>query len=366
MIIADYPAAAELLGAAAGLAEEAGLPAVVAKARLSEAWIANFAGMEDLEEFDRVAERAIEACRKAGDIPGEIEARHVGTNGLWALGRLTEFIEINEQLLAQARSIGDLAHVAHILVRLTPAEGMRGNQSAAERYLTEAEGLAATLGLRNIGLGAMMQRSGRFFVMGEVAAAVRAHREFLAAAEDAGAVQYVVSALRFLARGLIYEDKPGEAAMALDRALDLSEISGERWNRSELFGLRARAALQLGDIEAAEGYINSALSSLRDSDFTATGEAYNHLGLIREAQGRKAEAEASQRRALEALAQTEYNWMKSEPALALAKLLVERDALDEARALLDERERWLHDQKIPLWHRQIDELRRSLAAKGRA
>jgi len=243
---------------------------------------------------------------------------------------------------------------------------MRGNQSAAERYLTEAEGLAATLGLRNIGLGAMMQRSGRFFVMGEVAAAVRAHREFLAAAEDAGAVQYVVSALRFLARGLIYEDKPGEAAMALDRALDLSEISGERWNRSELFGLRARAALQLGDIEAAEGYINSALSSLRDSDFTATGEAYNHLGLIREAQGRKAEAEASQRRALEALAQTEYNWMKSEPALALAKLLVERDALDEARALLDERERWLHDQKIPLWHRQIDELRRSLAAKGRA
>ena len=154
--------------------------------------------------------------------------------------------------------------------------------------------------------------------------------------------------------------------MALDRALDLSEISGERWNRSELFGLRARAALQLGDIEAAEGYINSALSSLRDSDFTATGEAYNHLGLIREAQGRKAEAEASQRRALEALAQTEYNWMKSEPALALAKLLVERDALDEARALLDERERWLHDQKIPLWHRQIDELRRSLAAKGRA
>jgi class 3 adenylate cyclase/tetratricopeptide (TPR) repeat protein len=366
MITAEYPAASEILGAAASLAEEAGLPALVARARLSEAWIANFAGMEDLEEFDRVAERAVEACRKAGDIPGEIEARHVGTNGLWSLGRLTEYIEINEQLLAQARSIGDLAHVAAILVRLTPAEGMRGNQAAAERHMAEGELLAARLGLRNIGLGAMMQRSGRFFIMGDVAAAVRAHREFLAAAEDAGAVQYLVSALRFLARALIYEDNPEEAAMALDRALDLSEMTGERWNRSELFGLRARAALQLGDIDAAEGYINNALSSLRDSDFTAIGEAYNHLGLIRAAQGRKAEAEAAQRRALEALAQTEYNWMKSEPALALAKLLVERGALDEARALLEERERWLNEQKIPLWDLQIDELRRALAAKDRA
>ena len=88
--------------------------------------------------------------------------------------------------------------------------------------------------------------------------------------------------------------------------------------------------------------------------------------MIRAAQGRKAEAEAAQRRALEALAQTEYNWMKSEPALALAKLLVERDALDEARALLEERERWLNEQKIPLWDLQIDELRRALAAKDRA
>ena len=364
MITADYPAASEILGAAASLAEEAGLPALVAKARLSEAWIANFAGMQDLAEFDRVAERAIEACRKAGDIPGEIEARHVGTNGLWSLGRLTEYIEINQQLLAQARSIGDLAHVAAILVRLTPTEGMRGNQPAAERYLTEAETLAATLGLRNVGLGAMMQRAGRFFVMGDVPGAVRSNREFLAAAEDAGAVQSIVSALRFLARALIYEDKPAEAAVALDRALDLSELSGERWNRSELFGLRARAALQLGYIDAAEGFVNNALGSLRDSDFTAISEAYYHLGLIRDAQGRKAEAEAAQRRGIAAVAQTEYNWMKTEPMLALAKLLVDRGALDEAVALLDERERWAREQNITLWDREIDELRSSIPAKS--
>jgi len=364
MIIADYPAAAEILGAAASMAEEAGLPEVVAKARLSEAWIANFAGMDDLSEFDRVVERAVDACRKAGDIAGEIEARHIGSNHLWALGRLTEYAEINERLLAQARSIGDTAHVASILVRLTPGEGMRGDQAAAERHLTEAEGLAATVGLRNVGLGAMMQRAGRLFIMGNLPAAERAHREFLAAAEDAGAVQYMVSALRFLGRVLIYQEIPGEAASVLDRALDLSEMSGERWNRSELFGLRAQAALQLGDVDAAERFINRALGSLRDSDLTAVSEAYNHLGAIREAQGRRQEAEVAQRRSLDALAHTDYNWMKTQPTLALARLLVERGAVDEATAVVDERERWAREQGIRLWDRQFAELRRSLAARG--
>ena len=151
--------------------------------------------------------------------------------------------------------------------------------------------------------------------------------------------------------------------MALDRALDLSEISGERWNRSELFGLRARAALELGDIDAAEGFANSALSSLRDSDFTAISEVYNHMGSIRDAQGRKAEAEAAQRRSIAAIAQTDYNWVKTEPILALVKLLAERGALDEATAVLEERVRWVRDQKITLWDRKIDELRSLIAAR---
>ena len=366
MIIADYPAAAETLGGAAHLAEEAGLPDVVAKARLNEAWIANFAGMQDLDEFDRVVDRAVEACRKAGDVSGEIEARHIGSNHFWSLGRLSQYIAINEQLLAQAREIGDSAHVAAILVRLTPAEGMRGNQPAAESRIAEAEEMAATLGLRSVALGAMMQRAGRFFVMGDLVRAEDASREFLAAAEDAGAVQYLVSALRFLGRTLAFRGKAAEAASVLDRALELSETSGERWNRSELFGLRSRAALQLGEIETAEGYIDSALAYLRDDDVTAIAEAYDHLGLIREAQGRHEEAEAARRRAVSAIALTEYNEMKADVGLALAKSLVHRGALDEARLLIEEHERWAREQKITLWDVEIEALHRSLAAKESA
>jgi len=360
MIMADYPAAAETLGGAAHLAEEAGLHEVVAKARLHEAWIANFAGMEDLDEFDRVVERAVRACRKAGDVSGEIEARHVGSNHFWALGRLSAYIAVNQELLAQARAIGDSAHVAAILVRLTAAEGMRGDQPAAERHIAEAEQVAAALGLRSVALGAMMQRAGRSFFTGDLVNAERAHREFLAAAEDAGAVQYLVSALRFLGRALIFQGRSGEAISVLDRALELSETSGERWNRSELFGLRARAAVQLGEIEAAESYINRALTSLRDNDVTAIGETYDQLGHIREAQGRHAQAEEARRRAVGAVAETEYNWIKTDFGLALAKSLVQVGAFDEARSLLEEHERWARQQGITFWDLEIEKLRHSL------
>jgi tetratricopeptide (TPR) repeat protein len=362
VMTADYPAAGEATAAAAHLAEEAGLPALVAKARLSEAWIANWTVTHDLEEFDRIVERAVDACRKAGDIAGEIEARHVGSYHLWSVGRLDEFIETNEELLAQARSTGDSAHAAAILVRLTPAEGMRGNQPAAERHLAEAESLAATLGLRNVGLGAMMQRAGRYRLMGDLAAGEPAFREVLAAAEEAGAVQYQVSALRFLAANLLNLNRAGEAAMALDRALDLSEASGERWNRTELLGLRARAALLLGDLEAADSFISRALILIREEDVSAIAEVHTHLGLIRAAQGRWSEAEAAQRRGLGALAHTGYNWAKIEPRLELAKLLAKRGALDEARALCDESDRWAHDQKIHVWDSNIDEVRALIAA----
>ena len=45
-------------------------------------------------------------------------------------------------------------------------------------------------------------------------------------------------------------------------------------------------------------------------------------------------------------------------------LLVERGALDEATALLEERERWVREQKITLWDPQIGELRRLIASRA--
>ena len=364
LITADYPAGAEASAAAASLAAEAGLPAVVARARLTEAWIANFAGMQSLEEFDRIVDRAVDACRQAGDLTREIEARHVGSNHFWANGDLESFIKANQLLLAQARAIGDVAHIAAILIRLTPAAGLLGDQPAAERYLAEAETVAASLGYRDISLAAVVQRAGRFHIMGDLANSERLYREFLVAAEEAGAGQFVITGLRHLAAVLLLQRRPEEAAIALDRALELSEIRGERWNRSELLGLRARASVLLGDVDRADAVINRALSSLRNEDISAVAEIYDHLGAVRAAQGRAVEAEEALRRSLEVLSVTDYNLLRTQASLALAKILVERGAAKEAAAFFGQGERWLREQNSVLWADDVSELRALIEARG--
>jgi len=213
---------------------------------------------------------------------------------------------------------------------------MRGNAGLSDRRAREAEDLAIAHGFRDVILRLNFDRSVKHLLDGDLAAAEAAIRRYGFDAAEAGAVQHQISALRFLGYTLLYAGRFPEAATAVDRALELSESSGERWNRSELFGLRARAALELADLATADTLINRAAASLRDGDITAIQEVNSHLGAIRAAQGRDAEAESALRRGLQVVADTEYNLPKAEAALELATFLAERQRFDEARALCDE------------------------------
>lgn len=366
MMTGDYAEAARAAAEAAGLAEQAGLARAVATARLTEAWIANWTGMENLSDFDRIVQRAVDACRRAGDAAGEVEALHIGTNHLFAIGRLGESIEANERLLEQARKIGDDARTATILVRLTNSENLRGNLAAADRHLAEAEALAVQSGLRNVALQAYFPRANRLLVTGDLGGAEQGFHEYFVAAREAGVVQQQVAALRFLSYARQWQNRPAQAAEALDQALALSESSGERWHRAELFALRARAALDLGDIPSAQNFMDHALAMLRDDDVTAVSEVHHHLGMIRTAQGRDVEAEASLRRSLEAVRSTEYGWPTTNAALALAKFLAERGQVTEAAALVAEREGWIREHDLHLWDSELAEIRTLIAAATRA
>ncbi|TMD09448.1 MAG: hypothetical protein E6J01_01830 [Chloroflexi bacterium] len=366
MMTGDYAEAARAAAEAAQLAAQAGLGRAVATARLTEAWIANWTGMQSLEEFDRVVERAVEACRLAGDAAGEVEALHIGTNHLYSIGQLGEFIEANRRLLEQARTIGDSARIAAILMRLASSETNRGELAAADRYLAEAEAMAAKTGLRNIALQAHLPRGTKFLLVGDLRAAEQVFRAYLVAARDAGVVQQQVSALRFVSYALLWQNLPAPAAEALDQALVLSESSGERWNRAELFALRARAALDLGNIPSAENFMQRALAVLRDDDVTAVSEVYHHLGMIRAAQGRDTEAEASLRRSLEAVRGTDYHWPTSNSTLALAEFLAQRGRAAEAAALVADRDRWVGQHELHLWDPQIAKVRNLIAAATRS
>jgi tetratricopeptide (TPR) repeat protein len=182
----------------------------------------------------------------------------------------------------------------------------------------------------------LFDRGARLLNRGEFAAAESALGQYLAAASEAGAVQHQISALRFLGYTLFLTHRDAEAEQAIDQALQLSEASGESWNRSELLGLRARAALGLGRLETAEAFIERALATVRDDDITAVAEVNEHLGAIREARGRDSEAEAALRKGLRVVAGTEFHWPRLLAAVGLASFLAKKGKLEEAKSLSDE------------------------------
>jgi class 3 adenylate cyclase/tetratricopeptide (TPR) repeat protein len=362
VMTANYAEAGIAATQAAALADAASLLKLVATARLTQAQIQFWSGGGSLEEYARVFDRAVDACHIAGDLPGEIEARFLRTFIFFSSGRLAEFVEANEHLVEQARAIGDSAHEAAITMRLVSVEAMRGNAQVSERHLAEAENLAAKHGFRDVILRLAFDRGARLLFDGDFATAEVKLRQYRAAAAEAGAVQHQISSLRYLGYTLLQARRYAECAQAVDEALELSETSGESWNRNELLALRARAALELADLETAERFIERALATLRDDDITAVSEVHDHLGLIRAAQGRIPEAETALRHSLDVVAATEYNLQKATAAFDLASLLATEARFDEARALCDDyvalTEQWGWKQ----WTSQIANIRELIAA----
>ncbi len=361
---ADYGAATVAADEAAALGEQGNLLPLVATARLTQAWIGNWAG-EGVTDFTARVERAIEAAQKVGDTSGEIEARHLGTNILFSTGRLDEFVEENKRLLAQARSMGDEPHAAAILERIAHVELLSGNLEIAERYTTEAVSLASTLGLRNVALDLARARAHRLLFRGEFDAAIDAYRQLIRDADDAGVGQMQIAGLRFMGYALRWQRRYSEMAEALDRAIELSETSGERWNRAEVIASRARAALELGEIDTADRFIRRALESLRSDDVTGTSEVYDHLGMIRAAQGRDAEAEAALRRGVDSIINTRYVWVLGNAVVDLARFLAQRGRQDEARALIEPFARGLETRRRHMSDQEINEVRELITAATR-
>jgi class 3 adenylate cyclase/tetratricopeptide (TPR) repeat protein len=335
MMRGDYNGAGKAGAEAARLAEQGNLLGVVATARLTELWISSYTAEGDYKDLERLAALAIEACRRAGDAAGEIEARHIGSTAQYSSGQLHEYKLINQELLERARAISDGAHAALILERLAHVELLTGDPQEADTYLAEAEVLTNTLGLRNVAFRLMSASGLRLLQAAQFDASIRAYQELVDAAEDAGVVQSQLTGLRFMSYALQLQHRFEEMARVLDQAVELSESSGERWNRAEVLALRSRAALELGQIEAAERFIRGALEAVRSDDVTGTSEVYDHLGVIRAAQGLDAEAESALRHSAEVVRDTPYHWPLDIASVDLARFLAQRNRFEEASAALD-------------------------------
>jgi tetratricopeptide (TPR) repeat protein len=355
MMRANYGAASKAAAESARLAEQANLLDVVATARLTELWISTWTTMADNEAHERLAALAIDACQRAGDVPGEIEARHLGSQVLYARGLLNDYAQINQALLERARAISDGAHAALILERLAHVELLTGDPQNADAYLAEADVLARKLGLRNVALRLMAANALRLMQAAQFEASIRAYQEVVAIAEEAGVVQSQLTGLRFMSYSFQLKHRYDEMARVLDQAVELSESSGELWNRAELLALRSRAALELGDTDAAEQFIQRALEIVRPEDITGTAEVYDHLGVLRAAQGRDEQAESAFRHSSDAVRNTRYHWVQETTAMDLARYLAQRNRLAEASAELNRMARaW------PMWEEAIAETRATI------
>jgi tetratricopeptide (TPR) repeat protein len=361
---ADYLPARQAAAEAAVLAEAADMPRAVATARLIVAWTHNWAQDGGISKFQEAVDRAVAASRRAGDLPLEIEARHLGSNILWNAGDVVEFVRVNEELVRLAESIGDNTHVAWITARLVGPEHQLGNNEKAHGYRDLADALAAKYGLRNVAMRVMFDRAWEAMDAGDLERAERLYRETHRTAVEAGARQQEMMALRWLGLTLVWSGRPGKAIEVLDNALRLSLESGERWNRSEVLAMRARAALDAGDMEGADEFIASAVESVRPDDVSAVSEVNTALGLIRSTQHRDAEAEVAFRLGLEIVADTGFFTLAATAAVSLAVFLAGHGAALEAKALGDKYRAMAHGRDMHFWDAQFAEVDDLFAANS--
>ena len=127
--------------------------------------------------------------------------------------------------------------------------------------------------------------------------------------------------------------------MSVQRPASNSPCTTRRrnWHASqeitELPRRQLRLRLRLNSIEEAERWALSAVESIGMQDMMSRSAVRMVLGLVREAQGRDAEAELLLREALDSLASTDLRNSETEPLAALATFLRRRGRDDEAAAL---------------------------------
>lgn len=356
--IADYSAVHEHLEQAARLARAAGRNDLLAEALLAEMVVYSQAGGGGLAHLETLLEPTVAAFREAGDEKGELEARFIASLRMWSEGDLERFVTELMELSRRSAEMGAEALSAGMLVRVASAEFFQGALDSALAHFEQAETIAARLGLTEV-LGRVRLGLGSVALMeGRATDAEGHYRQLLEFAADSAAAR--VTSHRFTGYALDHQGRFEEAAAELDLAIRISEESGDRWNRSELYSLRARLALELEGVVGAEGFLASASRYLLEGDVTSDAELCQATARIRGAQGLPGEAEAAYRRGLSAVGKTEFNWPRTILELELADLLCSSGRLDEARSLLESRASWLAAAGWHLWDGDIARLRARL------
>lgn len=191
-----------------------------------------------------------------------------------------------------ARSAGDpaLESLGHLLVGV--ALQRQGRYEACLKTLERASQLLDGLDEHDLSARVWLATAAALRQSGSPAAALAAYRRALTVARLGGCRASLVRAHLRLGWELLALRKWGEAARELGDGLDASADLPWPAEEARILGLLARAALEAGDVDTAERWVDQAIE-LERRRFPEVGAAQprNTLALLRVEQGRFREAE---------------------------------------------------------------------------
>jgi class 3 adenylate cyclase/tetratricopeptide (TPR) repeat protein len=289
----------------------------------------------NVPEARRLGQAALELL---ADAPGDArsEALVLLSSVGWWDGDLESVERYTGEALEIAQGSGraDLESLA--LSELAGAHLARLELRRAEEVLAQASALAeasASLSARAWAArieGSILLRRGK---LDEAAIAFRAAHELF---DEIGATPDAARARQLEGVALWLGGNVEHAEQLVREAVRALLSVQERGKVVEAQRTLAEIVLAQGHVEEAERWALSAVESFGMQDMMSRSNVRMVLGLVREAQGRDAEAELLLREALDVLAATDLRNGEPEPLAALARFLRERGRDDEA-AVLEER-----------------------------
>ncbi len=330
----DYPAARRLLADAAALAAAAGL-----HDRAGTAWreLASVlvTAMESDDEWASIAQAVAAAqgeFKAAGNTSGRIAAEVITLEEAYAHGRLAEMIDRALRLIEAAEAIGDETRVAAISARMIAPAVWSGRPELAEELAARAYELADRLGLSATRRWTRFYLARLAWLRGDLTRTEEETRANAADAREAGDGPVQLSSQRLLTETLMDQGRLDDALAEVERAIEISVGTGDRWSRTELYAFRARIRTRQGQLSKAHEDLAASEATLRLTDVAAVAEVDGARGDLAAAEGRDADAEAMYRNADDVARATEYIWWTM-TSLDLAEFLVSRGRLGRGRSV---------------------------------
>jgi tetratricopeptide (TPR) repeat protein len=293
--------------------------------------------------------------RLAGDAVGELETEWMNVIARLGQNAWSSTLEEGASLAERAATLNDPARAGSWFSILAPFAAMAGQPEDSRRYIARATTLMQQAGVRSASFVVMGQANIEM-LSNDLEQASNRLRVAIAAEEQEGFATIFLQ--RTLAQCLTRSGGLVEADAVLEDALKRSEVSGELWNRCELFAKRAVVAVHRGDLEAAGRYVEQSIAAALPGDFSGAVESNWGVAELRAAEGRDDEAEAAYRRIL--AISTGYYDVLEEVDLSFARFLITRGRPEEARPVLDRIEAWLDASGYSTGRSEIAELRRRL------